>query len=327
MKIDKKLISIIGFVLLIIGILASINIGAKHIPIKEVFNSIFFYDGSVEAQLIRDVRLPRVISALLNGGILAMCGAMIQGVMRNPLADPSVIGITQGATLAISLSTLFPIGFGIYGNFFMALIGSAFSGIIILIIMKNSSLSHNISKVLLASTAMSTLFISIASIIALIKNRSQELAFWISGSFNQNVWVQVISLIIIGSIFCFLSFFMIDNLNILNLGDENAISLGVSPSKMRIKIISIIIPLCSICVATSGNISFIGLLVPHIIKKLVGTNYKDILPLSFLFGSVLLIFSDIIARTVLSPYELPVGIFTSFIGIPIFLLLIRKEKI
>lgn len=327
MKIDKKLISIIGFVLLIIGILASINIGAKHIPIKEVFNSIFFYDGSVEAQLIRDVRLPRVISALLNGGILAMCGAMIQGVMRNPLADPSVIGITQGATLAISLSTLFPIGFGIYGNFFMALIGSAFSGIIILIIMKNSSLSHNISKVLLASTAMSTLFISIASIIALIKNRSQELAFWISGSFNQNGWVQVISLIIIGSIFCFLSFFMIDNLNILNLGDENAISLGVSPSKMRIKIISIIIPLCSICVATSGNISFIGLLVPHIIKKLVGTNYKDILPLSFLFGSVLLIFSDIIARTVLSPYELPVGIFTSFIGIPIFLLLIRKEKI
>ena len=327
MKIDKKLISIIGFVLLIIGILASINIGAKHIPIKEVFNSIFFYDGSVEAQLIRDVRLPRVISALLNGGILAMCGAMIQGVMRNPLADPSVIGITQGATLAISISTLFPIGFGIYGNFFMALIGSAFSGIIILIIMKNSSLSHNISKVLLASTAMSTLFISIASIIALIKNRSQELAFWISGSFNQNGWVQVISLIIIGSIFCFLSFFMIDNLNILNLGDENAISLGVSPSKMRIKIISIIIPLCSICVATSGNISFIGLLVPHIIKKLVGTNYKDILPLSFLFGSVLLIFSDIIAKTVLSPYELPVGIFTSFIGIPIFLLLIRKEKI
>lgn len=327
MKINKKLISIIGFVLLIIGVLASINIGAKYIPIKEVFNSIFFYDGSVEAQLIRDVRLPRVISALLNGGILAVCGAMIQGVMRNPLADPSVIGITQGATLAISLSTLFPIGLGIYGNFFMALIGSAFSGIIILIIMKNSSLNHNISKVLLASTAMSTLFISIASIIALIKNRSQELAFWISGSFNQNGWVQVISLIIIGSIFCFISFLMVDNLNVLNLGDENAISLGVSPSKMRIKIISIIIPLCSICVSTAGNISFVGLLVPHIIRKLVGTNYKDILPLSFLFGSVLLIFSDIIARTVLSPYELPVGIFTSFIGIPIFLLLIRKEKV
>ncbi|BAK81551.1 FecCD family ABC transporter permease [Candidatus Arthromitus sp. SFB-rat-Yit] len=327
MKINKKLISIIGFVLLIIGVLASINIGAKYIPIKEVFNSIFFYDGSVEAHLIRDVRLPRVISALLNGGILAVCGAMIQGVMRNPLADPSVIGITQGATLAISLSTLFPIGLGIYGNFFMALIGSAFSGIIILIIMKNSSLNHNISKVLLASTAMSTLFISIASIIALIKNRSQELAFWISGSFNQNGWVQVISLIIIGSIFCFISFLMIDNLNVLNLGDENAISLGVSPSKMRIKIISIIIPLCSICVSTAGNISFVGLLVPHIIRKLVGTNYKDILPLSFLFGSVLLIFSDIIARTVLSPYELPVGIFTSFIGIPIFLLLIRKEKV
>ena len=327
MKISKRLISITGFILLLIGILASINIGAKDIPLKNVFNSIFFYDGSVEAQLIRDVRLPRVISALLNGGILSICGAMIQGVMRNPLADPSIIGITQGATLAIALSTIFPIGLGIYGNFFMALIGSAFSGIIVLIIMKNSSLNHNISKLLLASTAMSTLFISIASMIALIKNKSQELAFWISGSLNQNGWLQVISLIIIGSIFCFLSILMINDLNILNLGDENAIGLGVSPSKVRLKIISIIIPLCSICVATSGNISFIGLLVPHIIKKLVGTSYKDVLPLSFLFGSALLIFSDIIARTILSPYELPIGIFTSFIGIPIFLLLIRKENI
>ena len=327
MKISKRLISITGFILLLIGILVSINIGAKDIPLKNVFNSIFFYDGSVEAQLIRDVRLPRVISALLNGGILSICGAMIQGVMRNPLADPSIIGITQGATLAIALSTIFPIGLGIYGNFFMALIGSAFSGIIVLIIMKNSSLNHNISKLLLASTAMSTLFISIASMIALIKNKSQELAFWISGSLNQNGWLQVISLIIIGSIFCFLSILMINDLNILNLGDENTIGLGVSPSKVRLKIISIIIPLCSICVATSGNISFIGLLVPHIIKKLVGTNYKDVLPLSFLFGSALLIFSDIIARTILSPYELPIGIFTSFIGIPIFLLLIRKENI
>ena len=314
MKISKRLISITGFILLLIGILVSINIGAKDIPLKNVFNSIFFYDGSVEAQLIRDVRLPRVISALLNGGILSICGAMIQGVMRNPLADPSIIGITQGATLAIALSTIF-------------LIGSAFSGIIVLIIMKNSSLNHNISKLLLASTAMSTLFISIASMIALIKNKSQELAFWISGSLNQNGWLQVISLIIIGSIFCFLSILMINDLNILNLGDENTIGLGVSPSKVRLKIISIIIPLCSICVATSGNISFIGLLVPHIIKKLVGTNYKDVLPLSFLFGSALLIFSDIIARTILSPYELPIGIFTSFIGIPIFLLLIRKENI
>ena len=318
MKISKRLISITGFILLLIGILVSINIGAKDISLKNVFNSIFFYDGSVEAQLIRDVRLPRVISALLNGGILSICGAMIQGVMRNPLADPSIIGITQGATLAIALSTIFPIGLGIYGNFFMALIGSAFSGIIVLIIMKNSSLNHNISKLLLASTAMSTLFISIASMIALIKNKSQELAFWISGSLNQNGWLQVISLIIIGSIFCFLSILMINDLNILNLGDENAIGLGVSPSKVRLKII---------CVATSGNISFIGLLVPHIIKKLVGTNYKDVLPLSFLFGSALLIFSDIIARTILSPYELPIGIFTSFIGIPIFLLLIRKENI
>lgn len=326
MRLRKSIILVCGLILLFIGILASINIGAKTIPTKEIFNAIFSFDGSLNAQLIKEVRLPRAISSVLNGGILAICGAMIQGVMRNPLADPSVIGITQGATLAISLSSLLPIGFGMYGNFFMALIGSLFSGIIILLLMKNSSVSQNISKILLASTAMSTLFISLASIIALLKNKSQELAFFVSGSFNQSTWVHVISLLIIGTIFLSLSLFMIRDLNILNLGDENAIGLGVSPSKIRLKIISIVIPLCAICVSTAGNISFVGLIIPHVVRKLVGSNYKDILPLSFIFGSVLLVFSDILSRIVLPPYEMPVGIFTSIIGVPVFLLLIRKEN-
>ncbi len=326
MKVNKAITFFILILLSLLFILASINIGAKSIPIEDIFKSIFFYDGSLNAQLVRDVRIPRALSAFLNGGILSICGGMLQGVMRNPLSDPSIIGITQGGAFGISLLYLIPISFGLYGTFFMGLLGSTFSGIIILLLLRRSSIVQNISKVLLASTAMSTLFISIASIISLLKNKSQELAFFISGSFNQSTWVHVISLILVGSIFIFLSAFMIKDLNVLSLGDENAISLGVSPSKARIKIISIVIPLCAICVATAGNISFLGLIVPHIVRKLVGGNYKDILPFSFILGGILLVLSDIIGRTIISPYELPVGIFTSIIGIPIFLMLVRKEN-
>lgn len=271
------------------------------------------------------MRIPRVLCAALTGGMLALSGAMIQGIMRNPIADPSIMGITQGAALAISLSNIFPIISGIYSNFFMALIGASISGILIFLFAINTY-NQNISRVLLASTAISTLFLSLASMIALLKNKSQELAFWISGTFNQSGWIQVLFLIIIGGIFCIASFFMCENLNLLNIGDESATGIGISPSKIKLKTIIFLIPICAVCVATAGNINFVGLFVPHIIRKIIGNNYKNIVPLSFLYGSILLTFADILSRTILTPYELPIGLFTTLIGLPIFLLLVRKEK-
>ena len=325
MKLKLSILTVIGILILFLGILASINIGAKNIPPNEIYNAIFFYDGSLNAQLILNVRIPRVLCAALTGGMLALSGAMIQGIMRNPIADPSIMGITQGAALAISLSSIFPIFGGIYSNFFMALIGASISGILIFLFAINTS-NQNISKVLLASTAISTLFLSLAYMIALLKNKSQELAFWIAGTFNQSGWIQVLFLILIGGIFCITSFFMCKNLNLLNLGDESATGLGISPSKIKLKTIIFLIPICAVCVATAGNISFVGLFVPHIIRKIIGNNYKNIVPLSFLYGSILLTFADILSRTILAPYELPIGLFTTLIGVPIFLLLVRKEN-
>ena len=115
-------------------------------------------------------------------------------------------------------------------------------------------------------------------------------------------------------------------INLVNLGDEVAIGLGISPEKVKLLTILCIIPICGVCVAVAGNIGFVGLFVPHIIRKLIGNDYRKLMPVSFLWGSVILLFADILARKLMAPYEMPVGLFTACIGVPVFLMLVRKEK-
>lgn len=326
MKRNTIILAAAGVLLLFVGILLSICIGAKTIPLSEIYQGIFHYDDSLNAQLVREVRLPRILSAVLIGGMLALAGTMMQGIMRNPIAEPSVMGVTQGATLAVSVAAVSSFAGGIYGNFIMALLGAAISGALILLFtMKNAS-NQSISRILLAGTAMSTFFLSLASVVALLGNRSQELAFWVAGGLRQTGWVQVGVVAVVGGIFCLFAFAAAGKINIISLGDDAAAGLGISPEKVKLRIILYLIPICGVCVATAGNIGYLGLFVPHIIRKLVGNDYRRLMPLSFLYGSLILVLADIAARTISAPYELPVGLFTACLGIPVFLILVRKEK-
>lgn len=326
MKRKGKMITAAGVLLLFAGMIASIHIGAKYIPVQEIFNAIFRYDDTLNAQLVRDVRLPRMLAAVLVGGLLAMTGAMMQGVMRNPVSEPSIMGVTQGATLAAAIAVVSPAIGGIYGNFFMALLGAAGGGILLLVFSMQSASNQSLSRILLAGTAMSTFFLSMASVIALLGNRSQELAFWVAGGFRQAGWMQVVFLAVVGGVFTVLSMLLARKINLVSLGDEAAAGLGISPEKIKIQTILYIIPICGVCVATAGNIGFVGLFVPHIMRKIVGNDARVLMPLSFLYGSVILVFADIAARMIAAPYELPVGLFTACIGVPVFLLLVRKER-
>ena len=152
------------------------------------------------------------------------------------------------------------------------------------------------------------------------------MAFWIAGGFRQANWLQVGFLAIVGGIFTILSLCMSGKINLVNLGDEVAIGLGVSPEKIKFYTILFLIPICGLCVSVAGNIGFVGLFIPHIIRKIIGNDYRKLMPLSFLWGSVILVVADILARTLIAPYELPVGLFTACIGVPVFLLLVRKEN-
>lgn len=315
-----------GIVMLATGILVAICVGAKNISLETVFNSIFAYKEELDMQLVRDVRLPRALSCAIVGGLLGMSGAMMQGVTRNPVAEPSIMGITQGATLAVAISAVSASVYGALGNYGAAFLGALISGILVLLFSIQSASNMSLSKLLLAGTAISTFFISLASVIAMLGNRSQDLAFWIAGGFRNITWKQVIPLVIIGGICIIIALMLSHKVNIVNLGEDVAIGLGVNPVKIRIFIILLLIPMCAISVATAGNITFVGLIIPHIIRKIVGSDYRKIMPLSLIFGGVLLTWSDILARMVNHPYETPIGLFTSIIGVPIFLLIVRKER-
>ncbi len=309
----------------IIGLIVAICAGAKSIPLQTVIDSIFHYEDILDMQLVRDVRIPRAICTAFIGGLLGITGAMMQGVTRNPVAEPSLMGITQGATFAIALMGASSGLLGLFGYMFAAFIGALVSGTLVLLFSMKSARHMNMSKLLLAGTALSTFFISMATVIALLTNKSQNLAFWLAGGFRATTWASVQLVLIVGVLTTILALFLAPKINVVNLGEEVCIGLGENPNRIRMQTLLLIIPMCAVCVAVAGNIAFVGLIVPHIIRRWVGQDYRMIMPLSFLFGSTLVIWADVLARLVNQPYETPIGLFTSLVGVPLFIWMVRKE--
>lgn len=325
---NKKAIAFISAcsIIAIAGLVVAISAGAKSIPLQTVWNSIFHYEDILDMQLVRDVRIPRVICTALVGGILGITGAMMQGVTRNEVAEPSLMGITQGATFAIAIAGANSTIYGLLGNTVAAFIGAMISGLLVLAFSMKNARNMNLSRLLLAGTALSTFFISMATIIALLTNKSQNLAFWISGGFRAVTWDSVKLVLIVGGITTVIALFIAPKINIVNLGEEVCIGLGENPVKIRMITLLLLIPMCAVCVAVAGNIAFIGLIVPHIVRRLLGQDYRMIMPVSFLFGATLVIWADVLARLVNQPYETPIGLFTSLVGVPLFIWMIRKEN-
>lgn len=308
------------------GLFFAVTAGAKQIPLKTVWDSIVHFESTIDMEVVRNARIPRALCTALVGGFLGICGAMMQGVTRNPIAEPSLMGISQGATLAVAFLYTSPTIYGLFGNTFAAFIGAIISGGLVLLFSIQNARNMNISRLLLAGTAMSTFFISIATVIALLTNHSQSLAFWVAGGFRSTSWNSVWLVAIVGVVCTVLAFLLAPRINIVNLGEDVAIGLGENPMKVRIYTLLVIIPLSAVSVAVAGNIAFVGLIVPHIVRRVVGQDYRYIIPLSFLVGSTLLIWSDVAARLVNQPYETPIGLFTSLIGVPFFLWMVRKER-
>ena len=324
---NKKVISLVSFCSLfaIIGLVVAICAGAKSIPLQTVWESFFHYEDVLEMQLVRDVRIPRAICTAFVGGLLGITGAMVQGVTRNPVAEPSLMGITQGAMFAVAMVGTSSTLYGLFGNMIAALIGALVSGVLVLLFSMKSARNMNLSRLLLAGTALSTFFISLATIIALLTNQSQNLAFWISGGFRATTWESVKLVSIIGGMGTVVSLLLSRKINTLSLGEEVCIGLGQNPVKIRLYTLLLIIPMCAVSVAVAGNIAFIGLIVPYIVRKVVGSDYRLIMPISFLGGATLVIWADVLARLVNQPYETPIGLFTSLVGVPLFIWMVRKE--
>ncbi|MFR9069444.1 MAG: FecCD family ABC transporter permease [Paraclostridium sp.] len=333
-KLSKKgltaLLIIIGLALLLIGIILSISIGSKDISLKTLADSLFLNLDSLDSKIVRDVRLPRALAAALVGGFLAVSGAIMQGITRNPIAEPSVMGITQGATftiaIALVLQKVLP-GFapGSFMLMIFAFLGASISGILVYFISSKSRGKVDPVKLALSGTALGTLLVSLATAIAMYFNLSQQLSFWISGGLVSAKWEGVKLLIIAGGIGFLLAIIMAPRITILSLGEEVAIGLGQKTNLVRFISLLVVILMPGASVSVAGNIVFVGLIIPQIAKAIVGADYKYIIPSSLVLGSVLLVYSDVLSRMINPPYETPVGAITALIGVPMFIYLVRKE--
>lgn len=311
---------------LVIGFIMAITLGAAKIGLSDIWNSIFHYEESLEMMLIRDVRIPRALCVLITGGVLGVAGAMIQGVTRNPIAEPSLLGVSQGATLVIAIFYAAGITISTKNIMLAAFLGALASGMIIIGFTSKKPENMSIAKLLLAGTAMSTFFISLTTVIGLLSNRAEMIAFWVSGGFRNTGWAEVQLIVFVGLPGVFIALLLSSKINILSLGDDVATGLGLNPGRIRFVTLIVMIPMCAAAVAVGKNIGFMGLIIPQIVRLLLGQDYRRNIPCAFLAGAVLLSFADVAARMLFTPYETPIGIFTALIGIPFFIIMARKER-
>lgn len=329
MKQSSKRLSIFlicSLLLLVVGLVLAVRLGSVHIAFSDIFNSIFNYSETLELMLVRDVRIPRALSVLMTGGILGVTGAMIQGVTRNPIAEPSILGVSQGATLVIAIFYAAGIGITTKNVMIASFIGALITGLIVLGFISKKANNNSIAKILLAGTAMSTFFVSLTTVIGLLTNQSQMIGFWVSGGFRNATWADFKLVFIVGIIGLIITMILSSKINILNLGDDVAIGLGESPEKIRFITLMVMIPMIAAAVAVGKNIAFVGLIIPQVVRKILGEDYRKNIPCSFLLGAVLLTYADIAARMLFNPYETPIGVFTAIIGIPFFISVARKER-
>ena len=329
MKQSSKRLSIFlicSLLLLVVGLVLAVRLGSVHIAFSDIFNSIFNYSETLKLMLVRDVRIPRALSVLMTGGILGVTGAMIQGVTRNPIAEPSILGVSQGATLVIAIFYAAGIGITTKNVMIASFIGALITGLIVLGFISKKANNNSIAKILLAGTAMSTFFVSLTTVIGLLTNQSQMIGFWVSGGFRNATWADFKLIFIVGIIGLIITMILSPKINILNLGDDVAIGLGESPEKIRFITLMVMIPMIAAAVEVGKNIAFVGLIIPQVVRKILGEDYRKNIPCSFLLGAVLLTYADIAARMLFNPYETPIGVFTAIIGIPFFISVARKER-
>ncbi|GAE24645.1 vitamin B12 ABC transporter [Halalkalibacter wakoensis JCM 9140] len=285
-----------------------------------------------EEMIIWNIRFPRVLLALFVGASLALAGAAFQGLLRNPLADPYTIGVSSGAALGAVCVLFFQITIVGLGSFTLPVVAIA-SGFLTLLIVfglvRLSSRSLAIETIILAGIIISAFIGAITSLIISLGDRDSmtQIIYWLYGSVGMRGWSHVQLIIPFMVVGAFILFMHYRELNALALGEDAADHIGVDVKRGKTYILIGASLLTGAAVAVSGSIGFVGLVIPHLVRLLTGPNHRHVLPLSMLTGGAFLILADLVARTIIAPKELPIGVITALIGAPVFALLLIKERI
>lgn len=320
---NKKRIFLFISVIIVLTLtfIISVAIGSVNIPVKDVFLSIANIENNFLG-IIRDIRLPRVVMSVFIGASLSVSGILLQSVMQNPMADPGVTGISSGASVMVIFLMLYMPG-SVHSIPLVGFVGGLIACALVYFMAWKNGI--NAIRIILAGIAINSVlgaFIGMMNI--LNSDKLAGVLNWMNGSLSGKSWSQVKLCIIYSSLGLIFAMLLHKNCNVLALGDKTAKGLGFNPNKQRLLISAAGVFLAGIATSFVGIISFVGLMVPHIARLLVGSNHKYLIPFSALLGSSVLMLADTIGRTITAPYEIPVGIVMSVLGGPFFLYLLRK---
>ena len=315
---------IVGFLAFAGMFVAAMIFGAADTTIKDVWLAFTSDAMSDTISIIREIRLPREIAGIFVGAALAVSGAIMQGITRNPLADPGLLGLTAGANAALAITLAFIPSANYFGIMVACFIGAAIGTMMVFGIgaMKKGGFSP--LRIVLAGAAVSAFLYAIAEGIGIYFKISKDVSMWTAGGLIGTSWSQLQVIVPFITIGIILSLFLSRQLTILSLSEEVAVGLGQKTTRIKTVLFIIIILLAGAAVALVGNMAFIGLLVPHIVRGIVGTDYRFIIPMSAISGATFMLFADTIGRVINSPYETPVAAIVSIIGLPFFLFIVRK---
>lgn len=325
---------IVALALLPISFLIALAFGTINLAFMDVITAIFSSSSSPKTNLIiEQIRLPRALLAAMIGALLGMCGATTQGLFRNPLADPSLIGVTAGASAGAALAIFFAASItainGVSGLTIISLGGFLGGSIAVIFVYRiaTDKQGTSVATMLLAGIAITAVAGSFTNILEFFGDEEtlRRISLWRMGGLDGASYTRVG----IAAVFCSFIFVILPRfstaLNALLLGESEARHLGVEVQKTKFYLILLVAAGVGVSVALAGTIAFVGLIIPHIIRLLIGPDHRFLLPISAVGGAVLLLLSDTIARTIFAPVELPVGLVTALLGAPFFISLLRQR--
>lgn len=318
----RNLVMFLGLILLVAVLFISMIIGTANTSFSDLYNVFIGVQNTESYRILYHIRIPRVLTAMFSGINLAIAGCILQGVLKNPLADPGIIGVSAGAGLA---AMVVMIVLPEYTNMvpIVAFVGAMVATLILFALAWEEGIQP--LKLILAGVAVSAFFAGgMTCLMVFFSDKIQGTVNWMAGGFSGASWKHVTMILpytIIGLVGVSISSKL---LNALQLGDDVAKSLGTRVEATRFFLVTLAALLAASAVSVAGMLTFVGLIVPHMMRLVVGSDFNYLLPSSAIFGGILLIVADTVARTAFSPIEVPVGVFMSFIGAPFFLYLLKR---
>nr|WP_240760233.1 iron chelate uptake ABC transporter family permease subunit [Phytoactinopolyspora endophytica] len=309
--------------LLVLSVMVSLAVGSKALSLGEVWTALTHPDDSY-ARTVMESRIPRTILGVVAGASLAVAGALIQGITRNPLGDPGLLGVNAGAAAAVVTGTAF-LGLGTAGVW--AAIPGAFVAVAVVYVLGSGRRGVTPLRLVLAGAVINAVLTAYIQAVSLTHPSAfDNYRFWVVGSLagrGHDVIIAVLPVVVAGMV---LALLLIPGLNVLALGDETARALGASTAVIRVGGAAAATLLCAAATAACGPIAFIGLAVPHMVRAVTGSDHRWLLPYCAVLGPVLLLTADIVGRVLVRPGELMVGVVTAFLGAPILMLSVRRLK-